>query len=412
MASRATDVTDPRDPACDPDPYPAYAKLREEAPVWRLPLPNGLVAWMVTRYEDVRLVLGDQRFGRDLGKAPGRWPRGRRPPSEDAHRLFGKGLLNVDPPDHTRLRRLVSREFGPRRVEELRPRVQAITDDLLDRIAPLGRADLIADLALPLPVLVICELLGVPFEDRHAFREWSNAIVLFSRRRVAGDLEAAQRGLRRYLEGLIEDKRRRPADDLLSALVALREEGDRLSDDELLAMAALLLIAGHETTVNLIGNGMLALLQHPAELAALRADPSLVPSAVEELLRFDGPVETATWRLALEPVELHGHRIEPGDLVIPALAAANHDPERFPDPDRLDVRRDDAGHVAFGHGVHFCLGAPLARLEGQIALAGILRRLPDLTLAVPVAELKWRRSMIRGLESLPVTFTPSGGVNG
>jgi cytochrome P450 len=291
-------------------------------------------------------------------------------------------------------------------VEALRPRVQQITDELLDEMLPKGRADLVDSFAYPLPITVICELLGVPDIDRVAFRAMSNEIVT----PTDGDSEvAAVRQLAAYLDELIEDKRcTAPSDDLLSDLIRTRaEDGDRLSRDELRGMAFILLVAGHETTVNLITNGVHALLTHPDQLAALRADMTLLDGAVEEVLRFEGPVETATYRYAAEPLEIGGRAVAAGDPVMIGLDAANRDTARCPDPDRFDIRRAPQGHLSFGHGIHYCLGAPLARLEAQAALATLLTRLPDLALAVEPSELRWRGGLImRGLRTLPVGFAP------
>jgi cytochrome P450 len=324
--------------------------------------------------------------------------------SESSDYEFAKSMLVSDPPDHTRLRALVSKAFTPRMVEQLRPRIIAIVGELLERMARReGAVDLITDLAYPLPVVVIAELLGVPAEDRVKFQQWS-AVVAASldplvSSELANQVPIARDGLHRYLRGIIAERRRAPRSDLISALVAVEERGDVLSEPELVVMCTLLLIAGHETTVNLIGNGMLALLRHADQLEKLRVEQGLIGVAIEELLRFDSPVQM-TGRIALEPVDIDGHTVQPGEWILPLLGAANHDPAQFADPDNLDLARNPNPHVAFGRGIHFCLGAPLARLEGQIAIGALVRRFPNLQLAgEPV-----RRNQItlRGLQSLPV----------
>ena len=318
-------------------------------------------------------------------------------------------MLNSDPPDHERLRRLVSKAFTARRVEGLRPRITAITTTLLDDMSALGaraEVDLLASFAFPLPITVICELLGVPVADRDDFRTWSATAVSDTAPRELSRAHGA--ALIRYFMTLLAAKRREPADDLLSALIAARDDADRLSEDELVSMAFLLLVAGHETTVNLIASGVLALLLNPAELDRLRADPSLIGGAVEEFLRYVSPVSNTTFRQAAETLEIGGARISRGDPVLVALSAANRDPARFGDPDRLELGRDSSGHLAFGHGIHYCLGAPLARLEAEIAFAGLLARFGSIRLAVPANTLRWRPStLIHGLEALPVRLAPT-----
>ncbi|MFC7261343.1 cytochrome P450 family protein [Streptomyces lutosisoli] len=373
------------------DPYPVYAALRERGPVhWvRTPPPGAYEGWLVVGYEEARAALADPRLSKDSTK------RGLNSLDEE---LMGRYVLITDPPEHTRLRSLVAGAFTMRRVEALRPRVQQITDELLDEMLPKGGADLVDSFAYPLPMTVICELLGIPDIDRVAFRALSSEIVAPS----GGDSElAAIEQLATYLDELIEDKRcTAPADDLLSALIRTRaEDGDRLSGDELRAMAFILLVAGHETTVNLITTGVHTLLTHPDQLAALRADMTLLDGAVEEMLRFEGPVETATYRYAAEPMEIGGMSIAEGDPVMIGLDAANRDAAYCPDPHRFDIHRAPQGHLAFGHGVHYCLGAPLARLEARVALRSLLERCPDLALDGPPGD--WLSGMLmRGLRHL------------
>ena len=395
------------DPSFKADPYPTYAELRSSAPVYRAALPDGRGVWLITRYDDVLAVLKDQRFVKDWRGALTPEQLAQVPPIPEVMKPLSQNMLDTDPPDHERLRALVSKAFTPRLIERLRPRVQAISDGLLDAVQDRGEMDLIDDYAFPLPITVIAELLGVPAEDRNNFREWSDAAVSgnASQEYMEQILIPHMQAFTDYLRALFEEKRSNPKDDLVSALVRAEEAGDRLSEDELLGMVFLLLVAGHETTVNLIGNGVLALLQHPDQLRKLKEDPSLIKPAVEELLRYDGPVETSTERFAREDVEIGGQVIPRGEMVLVVLAAANHDPERFPDPDELDITRTDNRHLAFGKGIHHCLGAPLARMEGEIAISTLLRRMPNLRLKGSPESLSWRPGMIlRGLRGLPVEF--------
>ncbi|GAA2592091.1 cytochrome P450 family protein [Streptomyces tubercidicus] len=380
------------------NPYPYYAKLRAQGPVHRVRVPYGQEAWLVVGHQAVRAALSDARLNKNWRNAGLQSDPGEESP------LF-TNMLDSDPPQHTRLRKLVAKEFTPRRVEALRPRVQQITDELLETMlaAPEGRADLVEALAFPLPMTVICELLGVPAMDRAAFRAWSNEIITPTGEQSAQEAVVAMSG---YLVDLIESKRNAPGDGLLSALIRTSDEdGDQLSRDELVGTAFLLLVAGHETTVSLLTNGVRALLQHPAQLAALQADFSLLDNAVEEMLRYDGPVTTATWRFTGEPVEIGGTVIPAGETVVIALAAASRDQEHFAAADDFDITRDARGHTAFGHGIHFCLGAPLARLEARVAIRSLLERCPDLAMDVDFDDLVWRTGMlIRGTEQLPVRW--------
>jgi cytochrome P450 len=383
------------------DPYPVYARLRTEAPVHHVRDPDGEELWLVVGHEACRTAFTDPRLSRDWMKSGNisQIINTEQDQPALAH------MLMSDPPDHTRLRRLVAREFTPRRVDAMAPRIQQITDELLDEMqtAQERRADLIASFAFPLPMTVICELLGVPELDRNAFRRWSNEMVA----RTSPETEArAYQEMPAYLSGLIAAKRVAQGEDLLSAMIhTIDEAGDRLSPNELIGMSVLLLIAGHETTVNLIGNGMRALFANPDQLTALRADFGLIDGAIEEILRYDGPVETCTDRLALTDVEMGGVVIPAGSTVRIAMADADRDPERFKDPGRFDIRRDAHGHIAFGHGLHHCLGAPLARLEGRIAIRTLLERCPDLAADADEAELPWMPGMlIRGVRTLPVRW--------
>jgi pimeloyl-[acyl-carrier protein] synthase len=372
------------------NPYPLYRQLHALAPVqWN----DVLQAWTLARHADVVFSLTDPRFSaeRSIQPADSSW--------------VARSMLVSDPPDHTRLRALVQKAFTPRMIDQLRPRIIAIIGELLERVAERdGQFDVIADLAYPLPVVVIAELLGVPPEDRAVFHDWSSVLAASLDPLVSAELMArvypAREALHAYLRGIIAERRREPRSDLISALVRVEEKGEVLSEPELVVMCTLLLIAGHETTVNLIGNGMLALLRHRDQLERLQRSPELLASAVEELLRYDSPVQM-TGRLLAQPVEIGGHVLQAGDWVLPLLGAANHDPAQFVDPETLDIGRNPNPHVAFGRGIHFCLGAPLARLEGQLAIGALVRRFPMLELAgEPV-----RRNQItlRGLSSLPVT---------
>jgi cytochrome P450 len=395
------------DAAFKADPYPTYSELRSTAPVHRTTLPDGRGVWLVTRYEDVLAIFKDERFVKDWRKVMTPEQLAQIPPIPEVMKPLSQNMLDTDPPDHERLRALVSKAFTPRLIERLRPRVQAISDSLLDAVEDRGEMDLIDDYAFPLPITVIAELLGVPSEDRNEFREWSDAAVSgnATKEYLEEVLIPHMQAFTDYLHALFKEKRKHPREDLISALVRAEEAGERLNEDELLGMVFLLLVAGHETTVNLIGNGVLALLRHPEQLEKLRNDPSLIKPAIEELLRYDGPVETSTERFAREDVAIGGKVIPKGEMVLVVIAAADRDPERFHDPDVLDITRADNKHLAFGKGIHHCLGAPLARMEGQIAIGTLLRRMPNLRLKVLPEALAWRSGMVlRGLRSLPVEF--------
>lgn len=395
------------DPDFKANPYPTYAQLRSNAPIHRVPLPDGRGMWLVTRYEDVSAIFRDERFVKDWRNAMTPEQLAQVPAIPEVMKPLTSNMLDTDPPDHERLRALVSKAFTPRLIERMRPRVQEIADTLLDAVRDKGEMDLIDDYAFPLPITVIAELLGVPAEDRDRFREWSNAAVSgdTTQEYIEKVLLPHMQAFTDYLRAMFDEKRKNPKDDLISALVQAEEAGDKLSEDELMAMVFLLLIAGHETTVNLIGNGSLALLQHPDQLRKLREDPALIKPAIEELLRYDGPVETSTERFAREDIAIGGTVIPRGEMVMVVIASADHDPDRFQDPDALDITRADNKHLAFGKGIHFCLGAPLARMEGQIAINTLLRRMPNLRLKYSPESLTWRPGMVlRGLKALPVEF--------
>ncbi|MDU0291306.1 cytochrome P450 [Saccharothrix longispora] len=390
------------------DPHSYHAAFREGAAATRVVLPRGSRAWLVTRYEEARSALADPRFSKhhegfrrvvELSR-----PDGAEEPAFDES--LARTMLNMDPPDHTRLRKLVTKAFTARRVELLRPRVREITRSLLDEAAARGDVDLVDALAFPLPITVICEMLDVPMDRRDDFRQWSNVLVGGSFEPV--DIQAAGQAMAGYLLQLVEHKRANPGDDFFSELVHASDDGDRLDQGELIAMAFLLLVAGHETTVNLIANGVYHLLRHPDQLVKLRDDPSLLPGAVEEFLRYESPVNQATVRYTTEDVELGDVVIPKDSLVLVSLLSGNRDEAKFPDADRFDITRQTGGHLAFGHGIHFCLGAPLARLEGEIAVGMLLERF-DVTPTEDLESLPWRPgTLIRGLVELPVNLTPRG----
>ncbi len=390
----------PMDPEFVADPYPMYHRLRAEDPVHHSPLGF----WVLTRYPDVMAMLRDPRLIKEPIAAFVAARFGMAVPPG-----LGLSMLDRDPPDHTRLRSLVSKAFTPRALEKLRPGIQQIVDGLLDEAVGRGSMDLIEEFAYPLPVRVICEMLGVPVQDHERFKAWGldiarglDAIMLPPDSPVGQRSVSGRRALAEYFRELIAKRRAAPREDMLSALIAAEEAGDKLDEEELLATCILLLVAGHETTVNLIGNGTLALLRHPDQLRKLRESPGLIGTAVEELLRFDGPVQR-TARIPSEDITIGGQTIGKGEMVMPFLGAADRDPSQFPDPDRLDISRTDNRHIAFGMGIHFCLGAPLARMEGQIAINTLLARLPRLALATDRPQ--FRQSLtLRGLQALPVTF--------
>ena len=404
---RAAIDYDPRRPECIADPFPIFARLRAEEPVhWN----EVLGGWVLTRYHHVRQVLNDARFSADrITPFRNHLAPDARTQVSELLKMLGLWAVFNDPPEHTRRRALLNRAFTPRAVAGLRPLIATIVGRLLDRAARRGDMDLIRDFAYPLPASVIAAMIGVPVEDLDRFKQWSDDIATFVGSALASPdkRERAERGMREiadYFRVMIDEHRRKPRGDILTALIMAQEGEARLSEDEIVASSVLLLFAGHETTTNLIGNGMLALLRHPDAQAALIADPGAAASAVEEMLRYDGPTQAMT-RIAREPVEL-----EPGlpciaadDRVFALLNAANRDGEVFPEPDRFDVRRGDTRHISFGYGIHFCLGAPLARLEGEIAVRALMQRLEGLALADNAPE--WSDSFVlRGVKALPVRF--------
>ncbi len=394
------------------DPFPVFAEVRRLGPVHAVTLADGHRAWLVVRYDDARGALNEPRLSKDMHAAlatgSGVVAEGLPGPA------FARHVLTVDPPDHTRLRRLLSAAFSTRRVETLRTRVQTITDDLLDDIArhePDSRVDLVASFAFPLPFTVICELLGVSQSDRASLGEgFTKMLVPTSNPQEYAAAKEASDSVVAMLRSLVETKRIDPGDDLVSDLISARDGEERLDTQELLSTIFQLIVAGHDTTASLIGNSLVALFRNPAQLAELRADPAKIPRAVEEFLRYDAPVPHSTFRYTTSPITLGGVAIPAGEQVIICLAAANRDADRYARPETLDLDRDEARHLAFGHGIHHCLGAPLARMEGQLALGTLLRRFPALSLAVPIGDLHWGHGdglVLRGLSQLPVIPGPA-----
>ncbi|MEU6817345.1 cytochrome P450 [Streptomyces sp. NPDC046860] len=390
-------MTDPlRDPRFFADPYPTYALLRDAAPVRKVPTGSGgHHSYLVTGYEEARQAFTDPRLSKDTA----RFFAGR-PSQRDLHPAVSRNMLATDPPRHGRLRSLVTKAFTTGAVARLRPYIAGLVGELLAAWPEHGPVDLVESVAVPLPVTVICEMLGVPEADRALLRSWSGELFAAGE---PGRIDAASHAVGDYMTELVAAKRKSPGESLLDDLVAVRDSQDRLSEDELVSIAVLLLVAGHETTTNFIGNAALALLQHPDSAARLRQDPQSLPGTLDELLRFDSPVGIATFRYSTEELTLGGTVIPAGVPVLIAPGAANRDPARFPDPDRLDLDRSATGHLAFGHGIHRCLGAPLARAEAELALGAILSRFPEARLAVPAEDLKWRHTrLMRGLTALPL----------
>jgi len=384
------------------EPGPLYEQLRAQVPIHHVRLPAGLRGWLITDYTVAKQVLADSTIRKDVHQIR-RIIDTTHPGVHAMGSDMAEHMLNTDPPDHTRLRRLVAKAFTPRSVAALVPRIEEIADELIAAIPThTGPVDLLSAFAFPLPITVISELLGIPATDRDQFRAWTNTI-LFAGTDSRETVLTAAADMNTYLRDLITDRRVHPGDDMLSGLVTATDTDGNLTDTEVVSMTFLLLIAGHETTVNLIGNTMLALLQDPERFAGLRAHPNQVPAALEEHLRHLGPVHIATLRFTTEPVTLAGTTLAADELVFVSLAAANRDPNRFARPELVDYDRDNPGHLAFGHGIHVCLGAPLARAEGAIAITRLLAHYPHMRLATDPANLRWRTSsLIRGLDTLPV----------
>jgi cytochrome P450 PksS len=387
------------------NPFPFLADLRASQPVYRTALPDKTPVWLITRYEDVATLLKDERFLKNRRAAMTSEQLRKMPWVPPMFRPLERNMLDLDAPDHTRLRALVHKAFTPSLIGQMRDRIQTLADELLGRVAWKGEIDLINDYALPLPMTIITEILGVPTSDHHKFHRWSKAVVSLSSPHATLRVIPSVWMFIRYLRRFFDKRGRDPQDDLASALIQAEEAGDKLTEDELLAMVFLLLIAGHETTVNLIGNGMLALLEHPDQMEKLRGNPSTIKTAVEELLRYSSPVFMLTERYAREDLNIRGVTIPRGEMTLGVIGSANRDETVFENPDDLDITREPNKHLSFGQGIHFCLGAPLARLEAEIAVTTLLSRLPDLHLSVSAESLRWRPSMLlRGLEALPVSF--------
>lgn len=390
-------------------PYPIYDAMREQGPLVRNPGLTGQPGWFVTGYAAAVDVLRDsKRFTKRWQSFFTAEELAQHEQNNPLSAMLDGHLLNLDPPDHTRIRRLVNQAFTAKRVQAMRPRIQQIADSLIDQLPTSGTADLIESYAFPLPIIVIAELLGVPASDRDKFRVWSNAAITptVSPEEWQQFMPLMMEFLT-YLSDMFRLRKAEPKDDLISALLAVEESGDKLSMNDLYSMIFLLLIAGHETTVNLIANSTLALMQHPEQFAQLKANPALMPQAIEELLRYDGPVERALTFWALEDMVFYDCTIKRGEMVIVVLGGANRDPAQFGCPAHLDIAREPKSnkHLAFGHGIHYCLGAPLARAEGEIALNTLFARLPNLRLAIEPDEIVWRLNpILRGPEALPIAW--------
>jgi cytochrome P450 len=425
------DIADPNFMA---DAYDTYADLRAKGPVTRVRFAGGAEeaasedsgeqrgffgnqeTFFVTHYDEVVATLLDRRFSVDPRSGmTAEQVEQQEAQTPEEFRLLSRSIISIDPPDHTRLRKLVQPSFTGRGIQALRGSIQQVVDDLLDEAerdaaergeaAPDRRMDLIEAFAYPFPVTVISDMLGIPREDRETIRGWTEDLLRVDRGRMDEEVRAGLREFIDYLTELFERKRLAPADDMISRLVHAEEDGDVLDEDEVLATVFLMFLAGHVTTVNLVGNGVVALLTHPGQLAKLKADPGLAKGVVEETLRYWGPVDFIGRRIAREDVEVGGTVIPAGEQATVSLASANRDPGRFADPDVFDITRADANrHVAFGKGIHVCLGAPLARVEGQVAFDTLFRRYPDLRLAVPAEEVRWGGSFLRGFARLPVLF--------
>ena len=405
MAQKIT-VSDLLSPETKRNPSTFYAHLRAQGPLISVDDFLGMgKAWIVTNYDDAIMLLKDPRFTKDRQKILSSADE-RESTRDNSFATLMRSMINVDPPDHTRLRGLVSKAFTPRMIEQLHPRIQQITDDLLDAVQARGEMDLVNDFAYPLPITVISEMLGIPVADRQQFRAWTQVLINTGEQNQQEALKVpAIEEFLHYIKTLLDEKRAHPGSDLTSNLVQAEVNRDMLSENELISMLFLLIVAGHETTVNLISNGTLALLQHPDQIQRLQHDPSLIATTIEELLRYAAPVSLSDERWASEDIHMHGQLIRKGEIVYASLVGANTDPQQFQYPEVLDITRRENQHLAFGKGIHYCLGAPLARLEGQIALGTLFQRLPNVRLASDPEQLIWNNNpMLRGLKSLPVTF--------
>ncbi|EFU40305.1 cytochrome P450 [Paenibacillus vortex V453] len=379
------------------NPYPVYEKLRQSEPILNLKFPDGRYGWLITRYDEAVAALKEGRFIKDITKAYG----------AEHTSVFSTNMLFADPPDHKRLRGLVQKGFTPQRIADMRSHIQDIADTLLHEASAKDTMNLIDEYAFKLPIIVISEILGVPTEDQDKFRLWSNSIIGASNRETSEEVAQHMHEFIAYLKDWFAKVRENPGDDMISQLVMAEDQGDRLSEQELYGVVTLMIIAGHETTVNLIGNGVLALLEYPEQRKLLQEQPELIHGAIEEMLRYNGPVEFSTSRWAAEDMEFHGVQMKKGDLVVVSLNSANRDAGPFEHPDLFNITREKSQHLAFGKGIHLCLGAPLARLEGEIAINTLLRRYPHFELQAGVDELRWRPGMIvRGVEEIPLALHP------
>jgi len=377
------------------NPYPVYEKLRQSDPIMNLQFPDGRHGWLISSYAEAVEALKDGRFSKDVTKAMG----------VEQTSVFSTNMLFSDQPDHKRLRGLVQKGFTPQRIADMRSHIQEIADNLLDAVSSKDTMNLIDEYAFKLPIIVISEILGVPAEDQDKFRVWSNSIIGASNQQMNEQVVQHMNEFIAYLKDWFAKIREQPGDDMISQLVIAENQGDRLSEQELYGVVTLMIIAGHETTVNLIGNGVLALLEHPEQRKLLQEQPERIHGAIEEMLRYNGPVEFSTSRWAAEDLEFHGARMKKGDLVVIALNSANRDSAQFENPDLFDITREKSQHLAFGKGIHLCLGAPLARLEGEIAINTLLRRFPDFELQCNIDELEWRPGMIvRGVKEIPISL--------
>ncbi|WP_127590109.1 cytochrome P450 family protein [Paenibacillus lautus] len=377
------------------NPYPVYEKLRQSDPILNLQFPDGRFGWLISSYAEAVEALKDGRFSKDIAKAMG----------QEQTSVFSTNMLFSDPPDHKRLRGLVQKGFTPQRIADMRGHIQEIADNLLDAVSSKDTMNLIDEYAFKLPIIVISEILGVPTEDQDKFRVWSNSIIGASNQEMNEQVGQHMNEFIAYLKDWFAKVRENPGDDMISQLVIAENQGERLSEQELYGVVTLMIIAGHETTVNLIGNGVLALLEHPEQRRLLQAQPELIHGAIEEMLRYNGPVEFSTSRWAAEDMDFHGVHMKKGDLVVIALNSANRDASQFEDPDIFDITREKSQHLAFGKGIHLCLGAPLARLEGEIAINTLLRRYPNFELQRDIDELEWRPGMIvRGVREIPISL--------
>lgn len=386
--------------------YSIYEKLRNEHPIYPITMPTGHTAWVFTRYEDCVNILKDKRLFKNPASIPSNQLTPQNMVQDDIISIMYHSMFTSDPPDHTRLREIAHKAFTPKIITELKDCIQEIADELLNQVKEKGEMELIEDFAFPLPIIVICDLLGIPKEDRNLFRKWSNTIL--ENQNDPSKFPIIRKSFVEFLDYMkiiFNDRKKNPQNDLVTALVQAEENGEKLSENELYATVYVLIVAGHETVVNLIGNGTLALLENPDQLIKLKEQPKLIQPAVEELLRYSSPLEVSTDRWIGEEIKIYGHQLKPGDMAIAVLASANRDERKFKQPKKLDITRDPNKHIAFGNGIHYCLGAPLARLEGKIAFSSLLHHMPNLELKVDPSTLHYQDTfLVRGLKELPLQF--------